>query len=47
MIKIENIYFAFDKAAIKPVSKMSLDKIVRVLEENPTMKIEVNAHTEY
>jgi len=46
MIKIENIYFAFDKAAIKPVSKMSLDKIVRVLEENPTMKIEVNAHTD-
>ena len=46
MIKIENIYFAFDKAVIKPDSKVSLDKIVRVLEENPTMKIEVNAHTD-
>jgi len=46
MIKIENIYFAFDKAAIKPVSKMSLDKIVGVLVENPAMKIEVNAHTD-
>jgi len=46
MIKIENIYFDFDKATIKPDSKISLDKIVRVLEENPKMKIEVNAHTD-
>jgi outer membrane protein OmpA-like peptidoglycan-associated protein len=46
MIKIENIYFAFDKAIIKQDSKVSLDKIVSVLEENPTMKIEVNAHTD-
>jgi len=46
MIKIENIYFAFDKSIIKPNSKVSLDKIVRVLEDNPMMKIEVNAHTD-
>ena len=46
MIKIENIYFAFDKSIIKLSSKVSLDKIVRVLEENPIMKIEVNAHTD-
>jgi len=46
MIKIENIYFAFNKASIKPASRMSLNKIVGVLEENPTMKIEVNAHTD-
>jgi len=46
MIKIENIYFAFDKSIIKPASKVSLDKIVSVLEENPMMKIEVNAHTD-
>lgn len=46
MIKIENIYFAFDKAVIKSDSKVSLNKIVTVLNENPTMKIEVNAHTD-
>lgn len=46
MIKIENIYFAFDKAIIKVDSKVSLNKIVKVLEDNPTMKIEVNAHTD-
>lgn len=46
MIKIENIYFDYDRASIKSDSKMSLNKIVSVLEENPTMKIEVNAHTD-
>ncbi|MFD0965117.1 OmpA family protein [Pseudofulvibacter geojedonensis] len=46
MIKIENIYFDFDRATIKDDSKISLDKIVRVLEDNPDMKIEVNAHTD-
>jgi outer membrane protein OmpA-like peptidoglycan-associated protein len=46
MIKIENIYFAFDKAVIKEDSKVSLNKIVNVLNDNPLMKIEVNAHTD-
>lgn len=46
MIKIENIYFDFDRATIKTDSKISLDKIVRVLNENPDMKIQVNAHTD-
>lgn len=46
MIKIENIYFAFDRAIIKEESKISLNKIVKVLNDYPTMKIEVNAHTD-
>ena len=46
MIKIENIYFDFDKATIKPISEISLNKIVKVLNDNPEMKIEVNAHTD-
>jgi len=46
MIKIENIYFDFNKSSVKLASRMSLDKIVSVLEENPNMKIEVNAHTD-
>lgn len=46
MIKIENIYFDFDRASIKSDSKISLDKIVRLLNENADMKIEVNAHTD-
>ncbi|NQY04872.1 MAG: PD40 domain-containing protein, partial [Flavobacteriaceae bacterium] len=46
LIKIENIYFDFDKATIKPVSEISLNKIVKVLNDNPEMEIEVNAHTD-
>lgn len=46
MIMIENIYFDFDRATIKPESKISLNKIVKVLNDNPDMRIEVNAHTD-
>ena len=46
MIKLENIYFDFDRASIKDQSKVSLEKLAKFLEENPEMKIEVNAHTD-
>ncbi len=46
MIVIENIYFDFDKWNIKEESTLSLNKIVSVMEENPEMNIEINAHTD-
>ena len=46
MIKIENIYFDFNKSSIRSISRLSLKKIVTVLNDNPKMKIEVNAHTD-
>lgn len=46
MIVIENIYFDFDKANIKSESTLSLNKILDVLNENPTMKIRINSHTD-
>jgi len=46
MIKIESIYFDFNKSSIRKGSKASLEKIVTVLNDNPNMKIEVNAHTD-
>ncbi len=45
-IAIENIYFDFNKANIKSESALSLNKILVVLNENPTMKIRINAHTD-
>lgn len=45
-IKIENIYFDFNKASIKNESTLSLNKIFDVLINNPEMKISVNAHTD-
>ncbi|AWM14013.1 hypothetical protein DI487_09190 [Flavobacterium sediminis] len=45
-IVIENIYFDFNKASIKPESELSLNKIKMVLEEHPEFKIAINAHTD-
>ncbi|RTY87015.1 OmpA family protein [Flavobacterium sp. GT3R68] len=46
MISIEKIYFDFDKSSLKKESTLSLNKIVSLLSENPTMKIMINAHTD-
>lgn len=46
IIKIENIYFDYNKWSIKDESTLSLNKIIDVLNENPMMKIEINAHTD-
>ena len=46
MIAIENIYFDFNKWNIKQESTISLSKVVDVLNANPEMKIEINAHTD-
>ncbi|QHI38227.1 Photosystem I P700 chlorophyll a apoprotein A2 [Kordia antarctica] len=46
VIKIENIYFDYNKWSIKDESTLSLNKIVDVLNEHPEMNIEINAHTD-
>jgi outer membrane protein OmpA-like peptidoglycan-associated protein len=46
VIKTDNIYFDYSKWTLKDESTLSLNKIVDVLNENPTMKIEVNAHSD-
>ncbi|MBT8304594.1 MAG: OmpA family protein, partial [Bacteroidia bacterium] len=46
MIVVENIYFDFDKSTIKDESTISLNKVVDILNGNPEMKIEINAHTD-
>lgn len=45
-IVIENIYFDTEKYSIKEESQISLNKIVKVLKENPEMKLAINAHTD-
>lgn len=44
--KIEIIYFDLDKSNIRPDAAKDLAKIVEVLKENPTMKIEIRSHTD-
>jgi len=45
-IVIENILYDFNKAVLKPESKIVLDNLVAVLVNNPKIKIELSAHTD-
>ena len=46
LIEINPIYFDFDKSDIRPDAARELDKIVAVMNENPTMVLELGAHTD-
>jgi outer membrane protein OmpA-like peptidoglycan-associated protein len=43
---VENVYYDFNKANLKPASFPALDEIVRMLNFYPNMVIELSAHTD-
>lgn len=43
---VENIFYDFDKASLRPASKKALDDLVKTLNENPYVTIELSAHTD-
>ena len=45
-VVLNNIFFDFDKTTLKPESYIELDKVVKLLNENPGMKIEIAGHTD-
>lgn len=45
-IKLNNIYFDFDKYELKPESFVELDRVYKFMSENPDVKIELSAHTD-
>ena len=45
-VLIDNIFFDFDKATLRPESEESLDKLVTLLNENANVTIELSAHTD-
>ena len=45
-IVVENIYYGFDSADIRTDAALELDKLVRFLEDNPEIKIELGSHTD-
>lgn len=45
-IKIENIYYDLDKWFIRPDAAKELDKLVKIMKDNPTMEIELSSHTD-
>ena len=46
-VLIDNIFFDFDKATLRPESATALDELVVLLKENPNVTIELSAHTDY
>ena len=46
VLKIENIYFDYDKANIRKDAAEQLAKIVAIMKEYPTMKVDVRLHTD-
>lgn len=43
---LNNIFFDFDKASLRPDSKPELERVLSVLKNNPKMKIEISGHTD-
>ena len=45
-VVIDNIFFDFDKATLRPESKKALDEMIKMLNDNPNVTIELGAHTD-
>jgi len=43
---VDNIFYDFDKATLRPESKEALDELAQMLRENPNVTIEIAAHTD-
>ncbi|WP_456098940.1 PorE family type IX secretion system protein [Prevotella jejuni] len=46
-VLIDNIFYDFDKATLRPESETALNTLVNLLKENPNVTIELSAHTDY
>lgn len=45
-VVIDNIFYDFDKATLRPESKEALDKMAQVMRDNPNITIEMASHTD-
>lgn len=43
---MENIYYDFDKWDILPESEVELDKLVKIMKDNPSWEVELGSHTD-
>ena len=46
-VLIDNIFYDFDKATLRPESETALNTLVNLLKENQNVTIELSAHTDY
>ena len=46
VVRLNNVFFDFDKWDLRPESFVELDRVVKLLKENPKIEIEMSAHTD-
>jgi OmpA-OmpF porin, OOP family len=46
VVRLNNVFFDFDKWDLRPESDVELDRVVKLLKENPAIEIELSAHTD-
>ncbi len=45
-IRLDNIYYDYNKWDIRPDAAIELDKLVKIMQENPEINIELSSHTD-
>ncbi|HYC28916.1 MAG TPA: OmpA family protein, partial [Chitinophagaceae bacterium] len=45
-IVLRNIFFDNNQYTLKPESQVELDKVVQLMKDNPTLRIQINGHTD-
>ncbi|MEO8582526.1 MAG: OmpA family protein [Flavitalea sp.] len=46
VVRLNNVFFDYDKADLRAESFIELNRVVKLLTENPNMEIEMSAHTD-
>jgi peptidoglycan-associated lipoprotein len=46
-IELKDIFYDLDKATLRPESKAELDKLIKILDDNPTITINIMSHTDF
>lgn len=46
VVRLDNVFFDLDKSSLRPESKVELDKLYAFLMNNPSIKIQLNGHTD-
>jgi OmpA-OmpF porin, OOP family len=46
VVRLNNVFFDFDKWDLRPESFLELNRVVKLLKENPAIVIEMSAHTD-
>lgn len=46
-IPVDDIFFDFNKATLRPESETALNEVIKTLNDNPNISIEMGAHTDY